>query len=778
MTQSFDLAQAYVTALTGSPDTVMNWRVINDKDKSTLAHNHIGSLRDQWATLCDYNNRGWGVFACINAMDGQGNELSNVHHIRAHCVDLDDPLNSADGYQRAVAAYPQPHFAVQTSPEKYHLYWLVQPYAGNDFYTQMQRKLAQLYNGDKNIIDATRVLRVPGFFHLKADPFLVTCCGIHQGSQWDVNVIANSLQHINVFEHVSHRAPLGDPEMAAPSLEWLQFALSLLNPNELDRPEWMSISAAFKQAGWTLTDEQTLIAIWQHWCVQYDKNDVGENLKLWHSFRDTEVGWATFKRRLPKLNAHLTNSGVKSQPPIARVAQSSEPVVGGGDSGGANPPHSTSAASVAEEILDAQHCAEYFKNCFIIEKNGEIFTPEGRFMNATKFNLKYGGRKFMIDNGGKTTDEPYKAATRSTVAKIPQVDHIRFLPDMPQYAIIKDRMGRKGLNTYLPIQYDAVEGDVSLFLNHLKLIIPNDSDRKIWLDYLAHNIKYPGYKIRWAPLLQSAQGGGKSLMVDIMKHALGDMYVYQPKAPELVASGSKFNAWMRGKLMIIVDEIRIDERRDLVEVLKPMITDKRVEVQAKGVDQDMEDNPANWIFFSNHKDAIPVGDNDRRYAVFYSAIQSKKDFIKYGMDEAYFIRLTQWLEVKGGWQNVTHFFLNYDIEKGAIPQRAPHTSTQAEALKISRSPLHVCIEEAVQDSVQGFRGGYVSSIAAIKRANMHNIRHPSSQAIRSVLEEMGYHELGRALAAYPFEDINQRATVYADSASITLDGYAEAQGYT
>lgn len=773
MTQSFDLAQAYVTALTGSPDTVMNWRVINDTDKATAAHNYRGSLIEQWSNLVDYNNRGWGVFSCINAMDGNGNELSNVHHIRAQCVDLDNPLSSADSYQRAINTYPQPHFAVQTSPNKYHLYWLVQPYSGNEYYSGLQRKLRQLYDGDKSVIDATRVLRVPGFYHLKVEPFLVTCWGIHNGAQWPVQAISDSLQHINTFEHVSQRAPLGDPEMAAPSVEWLTYALNMLNPNELDRPEWMSISAAFKQAGWTLADEQTLLSIWQQWCAQYDKNDIGENLKMWHSFRDTEVGWATFKRRLPLLNAHLTNSGLKSQPPIARVVQGSEPVARGDNSEGATPSHST---SFDEEILDPQQCAEYFKNCFIIEKNGEVFTPEGRFMNSTKFNLKYGGKKFMIDKNGKLCDEPYKAATRSTVAKIPQVDHIRFLPDMPQYAIIEDRMGRTGLNTYIPIKYDAVQGDVTPFLNHMKHILPDDRDRKIWLDYLAHNIKYPGYKIRWSPLLQSTEGGGKSLMIDIMKHALGEMYVYQPQAKELVNSGSKFNAWMRSKLMIIVDEIKIDERRELIEVLKPMITDKRVEVQAKGVDQDMEDNVANWIFFSNHKDAIPISQNGRRYAVFYSNIQSAKDLIKFGMDDAYFTNFIGWLE-SGGYRNITHWFLNYDIAKGAIPQRAPHSSTHLEALKISRSPLHVCIEEAIQDNVQGFRGGYVSSIAAIKRANMHNIRHPSSQAIRSVLEEMGYHELGRAVAAYPFEDINQRATVYADSASLTVDGYAEAQGY-
>lgn len=166
--------KAFITALTGSPDSVCDFRLIHDRDKAAQGINLRGTLDECLPTLQAYNSDGWGVFMCVNQMDGQGQTLENVHSIRAHVVDLDDPLTSQDSYNRACASELPPHMAVQTSLGKYHLYWLVEPYTGNDFYTQQQRKFAQLYNGDSSIIDATRVLRIPGFNHCKYEPVQVT----------------------------------------------------------------------------------------------------------------------------------------------------------------------------------------------------------------------------------------------------------------------------------------------------------------------------------------------------------------------------------------------------------------------------------------------------------------------------------------------------------------------------------------------------------------------------------------------------------------------------
>ena len=762
------LTQWFIHTLTGNVETVIDWRCIHDQRKDLPAHNFRGSLSEMLATLTDYNSRGYGIFCTINALDGAGRELTNVSYIRAHMVDLDDPTTAQANYERATAAGA--NLAVQTSPGKFHLYWKVQPYTGNEFFTLIQRKLAQFYNGDRSIIDATRVMRVPGFVHSKGAPALVVTWPLPAIDKiWTAAEMQQSLEHVNVVDFISTRSPLGTPEMAAPSLDWLKFALTLVNPNDMDRAEWLSFSAAFKQAGWTHADEETLFNIWSTWCDQYANNDRGENRKLWTSLKDTEVGWKSIERRT-SIGAYLM-FGHKTPPQLPQIAPPSVET----PSAGVTVP--TDNKQGFDEILTRYQCAEWFKDCYFVEREGRIFNKSGRFMNATQFNGCYGGKQFEISSVGKLTDEPWKAALRSTCWTIPKVDHTRFLPDRPTFEIVTDKLKRRGLNTYIPATIDAAPGDLKNWFDWIDRILPNKTDQKLLFDYLAHCVRFPGFKMQYAILIQSAEGIGKTIFKEVLANALGDMYVYSPKAPELVKSGSTFNAWQRNKLMILVDEIKIDERRELIEILKPMITDARIEVQAKGQDQDMEDNAANWIFFSNFKDAIPVHMNGRRYAIFFSALQSSADILKAGMDAAYFNNLWKWLREGGGIQAITHWLINYNIERGAVPVRAPETSSHAEAIAITRSPLECMISDCINDGVTGFRGGYISTAAVIAKAKAAGIRQPNTRTVQNCLEQMGFVHLGRSVRAYMQEDVNNRSEIYGTLSTLKVEDYGKAQGY-
>lgn len=765
----------HVKALTGDGNAVLDWRIINDKDKGEKARNIRGTLKEVYGELVRYNNAGYGIFACINEMDGHGRDYSNVRYIRAHVVDLDDVYTSAANYQKAVNSGAT--FSVQSSQNKYHVYWIVEPYAGNECYNNQQRKLNQLFGGDKTIIDPTRVMRMAGFYHHKGEPQLVTFTPL-SNTVYNFAQIDAMTQHVNVIEHYSQRSELGTPELQAPSLEWLQFALSHLDPNEMDRGEWMSVSAAFKQAGWSHADEDTLYDIWSKWCTSYtDGNDEAENRKLWKSFRDTQVGWKTFQHRTP-VKAY-EKFGFKEAPTVKNLTDS-------GQNFGARPDkvksvdHTDTYKKRGQEfgeILTEYDQKDYFKDCYFVERTGEMFTPSGRFMKASQFNGTYGGKQFIITSTGKTTDEAWKAATRSTCWTIPKVDHVRFLPDRPQFDIVDDSLGRRGLNTYIPARIKSKQGDVHLWLDHVNKILPNADDQRVLFEFMAHAVKYKGFKIPWAPLLQSAEGVGKTVFYELMQHALGDMYVYSPKAPELIKSGSTFNAWMRAKLMIIVNEIKIDERRELIEILKPMITDARVEIQAKGVDQDIEDNPANWFFFTNHRDAIPVNQNGRRYAILYSALSNKNDIIEAGMNKTYFDRLFKWLREEDGFEAVTHWLMNYPIAKGEIPVRAPETSSYLEAIKLTRSPLELLIDESVQDGISGFIGGYVSTTAVLARTKLYNIRGANTRTVQNCLEGAGYVHLGRSNRSYMQESPNMRSEIYGVNSSLVLENFGKVQGY-
>lgn len=125
-----------------------------------------GDFEQHVATLHTLNANGAGVFAMVNRGDGLGRRATNVIEIRAVFIDLDgSPL------QPVLASDAQPQIIVESSPGRFHAYWLVTDCALKQF-TPLQAALAARFDGDVNVKDLPRVMRLPGFLHQKNQPFL------------------------------------------------------------------------------------------------------------------------------------------------------------------------------------------------------------------------------------------------------------------------------------------------------------------------------------------------------------------------------------------------------------------------------------------------------------------------------------------------------------------------------------------------------------------------------------------------------------------------------
>ncbi|MTH64729.1 DUF5906 domain-containing protein [Paracoccus shanxieyensis] len=724
-----------------------------------------------WNEACNFNANGYGIFATVNEMDGFGygvdgrplengvktDTLEHVASIRAQVVDLDN-LNAPQNSQRALQHPMPPQFYVQTSPNKFHVYWTVTTYRDNEWFKTVQRKLRQFYEGDPAVIDATRVLRVPGFYHRKGAPHLVTCYQAPgYGHRCDPGQLAATLAHITAIDDstTGTRHKLGDPTLAAPSADWLWHALDTMPIDGMSHPEFIAFTAAYKQAGWNVAEPDMLRERWLAWCERFGNDSKGRdyNLKHWDSITDTEIGWKGLLRQNPSLNGAYLFHGAQAVPvrPLppqpGSVPPQPVPVVPSPQSGSGNAvsPWEAGAHPLNSQygaILTADECKSWFAGCAFISSTGYMFTPFGT-MNQTAFNAKYGGKRFVINPTGAPSDEPWKAATRSVFWTVPKIDYPRFNPNENFGMITEDELGRMAINIYRPAKIATMKGDPSPFLKHLSLVLPDANDQRILVEYLAHNAKYPGHKIPWALLIQSAEGVGKGVFKLIMQHVIGHSYTYFPNAKLLNDSGAKFNGWMDQKLFFVADEIRTDEKRDMVEVLKPIVSEREIELQGKGKDQVQADNPGNWLFFSNHKDAIPINDNSRRFAVFYSAIQSVSDIEARGMNDDYFRALFGWLDADGaraGLKIVADYLMNYRIERGGLPMRAPRTSSHAEAVTAGLGPIASAIMDAIEAEAPGFRGGWINRDMVRDMLK----RDYSTQAItKAITDDLGGKLIGR-----------------------------------
>lgn len=389
------------------------------------------------------------------------------------------------------------------------------------------------------------------------------------------------------------------------------------------------------------------------------------------------------------------------------------------------------------QYLTPQDQQDLFKDCVYVRDQHKVFVPDGDLLKPEQFKAIYGGRVFALDGmGDKSTRNAWEAFTESQAIDTPWAHSICFRPEHDSGAILTQE-GRNFVNTYVPIPTESRAGDIGPFLGLLNKLLPVSHDREILLAYMAACVQYPGIKFQWCPLIQGVQGNGKSFLGTALTACIGEKYTHIVDPKDI---GNIFNAWVHEKLLAIIEEIHTRGRGDIIDSLKPLITNMRLPVQGKGKDQITGDNRANFIMFTNHRDAIRKTRDDRRFAVFYTAQQSFDDLERYGMGGSYFPDLYEWGR-GGGFAAVNHYLRNYQIPAALNPardcHRAPETSSTTDAIIESMGGVEQRIMEVCEEGRPGFIDGWASSMALDKLLQEIRVNVPINKR-RGILEDLGY----------------------------------------
>lgn len=137
----------------------------SEKKRRELAQVLHGSIDEAGDALQAANQRGAGVFWMVNYGNSKGRKREHVTGVRALFLDLDGaPL------EPVLAAGVEPHAVVESSPGKWHVYWLVTGCKLEQF-ALAQKALAAKFGGDASVNDLPRVMRLPGFLHRKSAPY-------------------------------------------------------------------------------------------------------------------------------------------------------------------------------------------------------------------------------------------------------------------------------------------------------------------------------------------------------------------------------------------------------------------------------------------------------------------------------------------------------------------------------------------------------------------------------------------------------------------------------
>lgn len=119
-----------------------------------------------------WNTQGFGIFTTVNSFDG-ARRKENLIKINAWAVDIDE--GSKDDMRRRILSCPLPPSMAVETKRGFQVWWGAKDGKADHWNAIVLERLVPHFGADKNARDLCRILRVPGYLHLKdpADPFKI-----------------------------------------------------------------------------------------------------------------------------------------------------------------------------------------------------------------------------------------------------------------------------------------------------------------------------------------------------------------------------------------------------------------------------------------------------------------------------------------------------------------------------------------------------------------------------------------------------------------------------
>src|SRR5262249_8155750 len=228
------------------------------------------------ASLRREHHFGAGIYVAVNETDGVGRKTKNIVRVRAVFSENDQGHND----------YPiTPSMTVETSPRHFHDYWLVEVHwpadeQGKADFAAVMERMIQTYHSDPGAKDLSRVLRVPGFLHRKADKGPVT--------PFMVRIVSANDKRYTRAELLAAFPPVErEPKREAPRSEWrprdddderIREALNYIDPDPRDL--WRDIGMALKDHY-----GESGRSLWDQWSRRSKKFNERDQNKAWRSFK-------------------------------------------------------------------------------------------------------------------------------------------------------------------------------------------------------------------------------------------------------------------------------------------------------------------------------------------------------------------------------------------------------------------------------------------------------------------------------------------------------------
>ena len=247
-----------------------------------------------------------------------------------------------------------------------------------------------------------------------------------------------------------------------------------------------------------------------------------------------------------------------------------------------------------------------------------------------------------------------------------------------------DPKGMPCMNTWRPLDREGAVSDVSLFIDHVRYLFGERTDD--YLDWLAHIEQRPGDLPHTGWLhISPRTGTGRNWMATLLCHVWSGYVAADLDLGRVL--GESFNDELSESLLAVVNECRESgtDRHRQANRLRSEVNPTFRNINRKFGLKSVEWNCCRWLLFSNHLQAIPIDQDERRFEI---VINDEPPH-----DAAYYQRLYDALKDPGFILGVARYLGSRDIVGKNITGRvAQLTKDKSRAMSASRSDLDVMVE--------------------------------------------------------------------------------------
>lgn len=381
-------------------------------------------------------------------------------------------------------------------------------------------------------------------------------------------------------------------------------------------------------------------------------------------------------------------------------------------------------------------------NVFIRHKTGAVFSPAA-------VNALY-SKELMPKDADKAANcrpDAFPTDYLLNVKNIQRVWAPIYDPTQPEelFPVIDNKRWLNSYRRCYPMpetDWENVFTAELIILEHLATLIKEEEYRLVMLDYMAYMVQNPGAKIRWSPLLQSADGGGKGLLAEIVRECIGTPHCKFLNGSTLFKGWTE---WAANHMFIVLEEIRVNgqSRAEVMNILKPLVTNTTIGVDQRNKDTTEIKNHANYWLFTNHQDALYLAPTDRRFFVIFCRMQSESEILELG--PSYFDPKYKFLKEHPG--AFRAFLENHKVRDSFRPHSHPPKTPYFYAMqKYSQSDASSTIDRLIGESEHPLVKKDLISAKVLRDMMHQDGSRATPQQIGAVLREAGYiHIEGRPL---------------------------------